>query len=122
MRCAYQGFKGAAVDNAVMSVLVVFCTCPDDATAEGIASALVKEQLAACVNRLPGISSTYRWKGEVCRDSECLLMIKTTRQRFDAVRERIASLHPYELPEVIAVDVALGSDAYLDWIESQTRA
>ena len=100
--------------------IVVFCTCPEEASAERIATALVEERLAACVNRVPGIASTYRWQGKVCRDSEHLLVIKTTRERFDALRERIVALHPYELPELIAVDIALGSAPYLDWIARAT--
>jgi periplasmic divalent cation tolerance protein len=104
-----------------MSAIVVLCTCPDDAVADRIAGALVEERLAACVNRLPGVASTYRWKGEVQRDSECLLLIKTTIERFDALRERIVALHPYELPEVIAVDIARGLPAYLHWIASETQ-
>jgi periplasmic divalent cation tolerance protein len=104
-----------------MSAVLVFCTCPDEAVAERIANALVEERLAACVNRLPGVVSTYRWKGETHRDSECLLLIKTTVERFDALRERIVAVHPYELPEVIAVDVILGLSPYLDWIASETQ-
>jgi periplasmic divalent cation tolerance protein len=100
--------------------VLVFCTCPDEATAERIGSAFVEEHLAACVNRIPGIASTYRWQGKVCRDNEQLLLIKTTRARFDAVRARLIELHPYELPEVIAVDIALGSAPYLDWIARET--
>ena len=105
-----------------MSAIVIFSACPDEASAERIASALVEERLAACVNRLPGVGSTYRWKGEVCRDDEVLLLIKTTRERYDAVRECIVALHPYELPEVIAVDISAGLDRYLSWVESETRA
>ena len=103
-----------------MSAIVVFCTCPDEAAAERIGSALVEERLAACVNRISGVLSTYRWRGKVCRDNELLLVIKTTRERFDAVRERIVTLHPYELPEVIAVDIAHGHAPYLAWIEAAT--
>jgi periplasmic divalent cation tolerance protein len=105
-----------------MSAIIVLSTCPDEATAERIANALVGEQLAACVNRIAGVLSIYRWKGEVHRDTEQLLIIKTTRDRFDALRERIVALHPYELPEVIAVDVAAGFDRYLAWIERETHA
>lgn len=104
-----------------MSALLVFCTCPDEAVAGHIAHALVEERLAACVNRVPGITSTYRWKGDVCRDSECLLLIKTTVERFAALRERIVALHPYELPEVIAVDVVRGLPPYLAWIAAETQ-
>lgn len=103
-----------------MSALLVLCTCPDADVADRIASALVEERLAACVNRVPGIASTYRWKGAVQRDNEVLLLIKTVRARFDALRERIVFLHPHELPEVIAVDIALGLPPYLDWIASET--
>jgi len=104
-----------------MSAVLVFCTCPDEGVAERIATALVEERLAACINRLPAVASTYRWKGEICRDSECLLLIKATSERFAALRERIVALHPYELPEVIAVDLARGLPAYLDWIASETK-
>src|SRR5512143_2998223 len=104
-----------------MSAILVLCTCPDEAAADRIATALVEERLAACVSRVPGVASTYRWKGEVHRDSECLLLIKTTIERFDALRERIVALHPYELPEVIAVDVARGLPPYLDWIAAETQ-
>jgi periplasmic divalent cation tolerance protein len=104
-----------------MSAILVLCTCPDEPAADRIAGALVEERLAACVNRLAGVVSTYRWKGEVRRDNESLLLIKTTVERFAALRERIVALHPYELPEVIAVDVVRGLPSYLDWIAAETR-
>lgn len=103
-----------------MTALVAYCTCPNDDAAARIAAALVEERLAACVNALPGVRSTYRWKGETCRDDEVLLLIKTTRERFEALRARIVALHPYELPAVIAVEVAAGHAPYLDWIASGT--
>ena len=105
-----------------MSAILVLCTCPDEAVADRIAATLVEEHLAACVNRLPGVASTYRWKGEVHRDNECLLLIKSTIERFDALRERIVALHPYELPEVIAVDVVRGLPPYLAWIAAETQS
>jgi len=111
----------AEPDNAGMSALIVFCTCPDEAVADRIAISVVEARLAACVNRVQGIVSTYRWQGTVHRDTEVQLLIKTTRERFDALRDRILALHPYELPEVVAVDIALGSAPYLSWIESETR-
>ena len=104
-----------------MSALIVFCTCPDEAVADRIALSLVEQRLAACVNRLPGVISTYRWQGAVQRDTEVLLVIKTVRDRFDGLRDRILALHPYELPEIVAVDIALGSASYLAWIESETH-
>lgn len=100
--------------------MIVFCTCPDEAAADRISTALVEERLAACVNRIPGVTSIYRWQGDVRRDTEVLLLIKTTRARFEDLCARILSLHPYELPEVIAVDIALGSAPYLDWLARET--
>jgi periplasmic divalent cation tolerance protein len=104
-----------------MAAIIAFCTCPDEISAARIADALVDERLAACVNRLPGIVSTYRWQGALCHDSEQLLVIKSTHERFAALRERILALHPYELPEVIALDVVAGLDRYLTWIDAQTQ-
>lgn len=105
-----------------MSALVVLCACPDDASAARIATALVQDRLAACVNRICGVESTYRWQDKICDDREVLLLIKTTRAAFDTLRERILALHPYSVPEVIGLDAAAGSAAYLDWIESSVRA
>lgn len=120
-RSRFQGpVSGTFIDNGRMSAIVAFCTCPNEAIAERIAAALVDEHLAACVNRIPGIVSTYRWQDEVHRDNEVLLLIKTRRERFEALRARIIELHPYELAEVIAVDIALGSKPYLDWITRET--
>ena len=99
-------------------VLLCYCTCPNAESARHLAEALVGESFAACVNRIPGIHSTYRWKGEVTTDTEELLMIKTTAERFEALRERLLALHPYELPELIAVPVERGHAAYLDWVRS----
>src|SRR6267142_4643316 len=96
--------------------IVVICTAPDQAVGEHIAHALVTERLAACVNRVPGLVSTYRWQGKVEQAAECLLIIKTSAARFEAVRERIKSLHPNELPEIIALPITHGDSAYLKWI------
>ena len=104
-----------------MSVLICLTTCPDRAIAERMATALVEERLAACVNILPGIASTYRWQGEVIRDEELLLIIKTTSGRMAALRERLPTLHPYELPELLAVEPADGLPAYLDWVRAETH-
>ena len=104
-----------------MSALVVHCSCPDAETATRIADALVGERLAACVQVIPSALSVYRWQGEVHEDQEVLLVVKTTRARLDALTERIRALHPYELPEVVAVDIAGGLPAYLAWIAEETR-
>ncbi|MDH7454511.1 divalent-cation tolerance protein CutA [Luteimonas composti] len=104
-----------------MTALACLCTCPDAATAARIAEALVGERLAACVNVLPGVGSVYRWQGRVERAEEVLLVIKTVRARLDALTARVVQLHPYELPEVVAVDLAGGLPDYLAWIEDATR-
>lgn len=103
------------------NVRLVLSTCPDPQTADALASALVGERLAACVNVLPGVTSTYRWKGEVARDEEVLLLIKTTADRQEALVERLHALHPYELPEAVAVEADGGLAAYLAWVAEQTR-
>jgi periplasmic divalent cation tolerance protein len=100
------------------TVLLCYCSCPDAASAAGIAEALVGERLAACVNRLSGISSTYRWQGAVTTEREELLMIKTTAGCFEALRTRLLQLHPHELPELIAVPVEQGHEAYLEWVRA----
>lgn len=103
-----------------MSALLAHCSCPDLDTAARIARALVEERLAACVQAVPGVLSTYRWQGAVQQEHEVLLLIKTTRERFDALKARLPGLHPYETPELIAVDAVDGLGAYLDWIASAT--
>jgi periplasmic divalent cation tolerance protein len=103
-------------------VLVVFCTCSDDSEAERIASAIVEEQLAACVNLLPAISSIYRWKGKMERSREVLMIIKTASSRFEALCERVVALHSYETPEIIALPVMAGLEKYLDWVRTEAKA
>lgn len=100
--------------------LVVFCTVPDAAIGERIAEALVEERLAACVNLVPGLTSVYRWEGKVQREAEVLLVIKTRAGRVEALMQRLKALHPYEVPEILALPVAAGSEAYLRWIEENT--
>lgn len=101
-------------------VIVVLVTTPSAEKAAEIARAVVEERLAACGNVLPGLRSIYRWKGEVQEDAEALLLLKTRRGHFDRLRERIVALHPYELPEVIALPVEAGHAPYLDWIAGST--
>lgn len=104
-----------------MPIRLVYCSCPDAATGQRIADTLVGERLAACVNLLPGVTSVYRWQGKVEQASEVLLLVKTTADRLGALSARICELHPYELPEVIAVEVRAGLPAYLDWVAAQTQ-
>lgn len=109
------------IQTPVAAVLLCLSTCPDAEAAARIARVLVEEHLAACVNRVPGIASTYCWQGKIHDDNEVLLLIKTTRERFDALRTRLVELHPYELPELIALDLADGHAPYLDWMTAATR-
>ena len=101
--------------------LLILCTCPDDESASRIARALVEERLAACVNRLPGLTSVYRWQGQIEEDSEVLLLIKSRGGLFEALRTRLVALHPHEVPEVIALDIAAGHAPYLEWLGRETR-
>ena len=98
---------------------VVFVTAPDAGAGARIARALVEERLAACVNLVPGIRSTYRWQGRVQEDDEVLLVIKTVEGRLDALGERVRALHPYDLPEVLALAAAGGSPDYLAWVRTE---
>ncbi|MBT2116326.1 divalent-cation tolerance protein CutA [Dyella sp. LX-66] len=99
-------------------VLLCYCTYPESPKSAGFAKTLVEEGLATCVNRLPGVRSTYRWEGKVTTDVEELLLIKTTAARFEALKARLLELHPYQLPELIAVPVERGHEAYLDWVRA----
>lgn len=105
-----------------MERLVLLVTAPEGAPAETLARALVAEGLAACVNRVPGVQSTYRWEGQVRDDRETLLVIKTTAPAYPALERRIRELHPYDVPEVIALPIALGSEPYLSWLDASVTA
>ena len=98
------------------TVLLAFCTCPNEVVAEAIADILVGEKLAACVNLLPGIRSIYAWQGEIQRDAEVMLLIKTSTARLVALTQRLPELHPYDLPEIIAIPVSHGLPPYLEWV------
>jgi periplasmic divalent cation tolerance protein len=104
-----------------VSALICFSTCPDAATAERLAEALVAERLAACVNIVPGLRSVYRWQGAVERADEVLLLVKTQTRLLQRLQERLRQLHPYELPALVAVETDLGLPAYLRWIADETR-
>jgi periplasmic divalent cation tolerance protein len=101
--------------------IVVLVTVGSAEEGERIAEALVGEQLAACVNLVGPIRSIYAWKGEVQRDEERLLIIKTRAARFADLERRVRALHSYDTPEVIALPISAGSQPYLDWLLSGTR-
>jgi periplasmic divalent cation tolerance protein len=96
--------------------LIALVTASNKEEASRIASSLVAERLAACVNILSGVESVYRWEGKVARDSEILLIIKTTDDKYSQMEKRVKALHSYSTPEVIAFRIERGSDAYLDWL------
>jgi len=101
--------------------VVVLSTVASAEDAERIARALVDRRLAACVNVLPGVRSVYRWKGQVQADEERLLVIKTRRDRFEALRDTLVALHPYEVPEVVVLPIEAGHGPYLDWLDESVR-
>ncbi len=96
--------------------IVVLSTCASEEEANRIALLLVERHLAACVNVIPQIRSVYRWKGAVESSAEILLLIKSSRERFQALREALEGAHSYELPEALALPVIEGSDNYLNWL------
>ena len=102
--------------------VVVTMTAPNADEALKIARALVKDRLAACAQVVPGLTSVYRWKGEVCEDPELMLVIKTVSALLPRVEARIKELHSYDVPEIIALSVAGGSQDYLGWLVEQASA
>jgi periplasmic divalent cation tolerance protein len=100
---------------------VVLSTVPNEQVGVRMAQTLLEENLAACVNVVPGVLSIYRWNGAVQQDREFLLVIKTRDDRYEKLEQRIRELHPYEVCEVLALEVLAGSKPYLDWVLAETR-
>ncbi len=98
--------------------ILVFCTVPDINTAEKIADILISKKQAACCNIIQGLTSIYSWEGKVNKDSELLLLIKSKRNLFNKVEKTIKQIHPYDVPEVISIDIAAGSKDYLNWMST----
>jgi len=101
--------------------LVILMTAGSLEEARRIADVLVTEMLAACVNVLPGVTSVYRWEGKVQRDEECLLVAKSTREVLGDLIRRVQSRHSYDLPEIVALPVVGGSEAYLRWLDGEVH-
>ena len=101
--------------------ILILSTCPDSATAKQIAKELVAGKCVACVNIVPGLSSCFRWRDKVEFEDELLLLIKTVSGHYPAVEKTIKTLHPYELPEIIAISIEAGLVDYLHWIEDSTQ-
>ena len=104
-----------------MDSLLVVTNLPDRESAEKLAALLIERRLAACVNILAPCTSVYRWQGDIQRDEEHPLLIKTTAVRYAELEASIRANHPYELPEIIAVPITGGLPAYLQWVESETN-
>lgn len=102
------------------AALIVFVTVPDVEAGARLGRALVEEKLAACVNVIPGLRSIYAWQGAVMDEAEALCLVKTRAARFEALKARIAELHSYDVPEILAVEPALGNQAYLRWLAEST--
>ncbi len=101
-------------------VRLVLCNCSPD-EAHSLGQRLVDEELAACVNIIPGITSIYRWEGERCADEEATLLIKTTAGGYDELAEKLSQYHSYDVPEIIAIDPADVATAYAEWVHDQVR-
>lgn len=99
---------------------ILFCTCPAESAGD-LARELVKRRLVACVNRIRGVMSVYRWEGKVQEDSEDLLVLKTSQTRLAALMEELPRLHPYDVPEILAWTVSEGHPEYLDWVTEETE-
>jgi len=97
---------------------MIYTTCPDEQSASDMADKLVSRRLAACVSMIPGMTSFYMWQGKREESDECLLLIKTSSASYQAVEDCIRALHPYELPEIVAVPFVAGLPGYFEWIGS----
>lgn len=101
--------------------ILVLCTINDSTAAKNLAHHLIKEQLVACVNILPQISSVYLWKNEIIEEEECLLVMKTLNAGYSTLEKRIQELHPYEVPEILSIDIQQGLPDYLQWLKDSIR-
>lgn len=101
--------------------LLVLSTCPDTPSAERIAALLVENRLAACVNIVPAVTSIYRWQGALERETEVLLLIKTTEARWEALQTELTAAHPYEVPELVAMPLTRGAAPYLAWLHRAVK-
>ncbi len=100
---------------------VVLCTCPDEKTATMLAEAVVREKLAACVNIFPHVTSVYMWQDKLESASEVKLFIKTEASKLDLLSQRIDQLHPYDVPEIVALNIQQGNKEYLNWITESLK-
>lgn len=121
-RTSYPNGSNDKVVEVIMksAEIVLLCTVPNEEVANKIAHVLVEGKLAACVNIVLGLVSVYSWKGEICRDNELLCIIKSRDALFEKIEAAIRSVHPYEVPEIIALPIIKGHAPYLSWIHDVT--
>ena len=105
-----------------MDIIVVYCTVPNKKTAKEIANTLMRHKLAACVSMIENVKSVFSWDGEVCEEKEILLMIKTRRANYGKIKIYIEEVHPYTVPEVIALPIVDCSEDYLKWLVKETES
>lgn len=103
-----------------MNYIIILCNTNSIDNAETISKFLVKEKLAACVNIVPKIKSIYTWQNKIEKEEEVLMLIKTKQSLFNQVKEKIKLLHPYDVPEIISIDIKDGDSNYLNWISCNT--
>lgn len=113
--------KASEIQKSATPYCVVYVTTASEQDAQVLSQALVSEKLAACVNRIGPILSTYVWQDELQQDTEYLLVIKARQSDFERLQQRIEALHPYDLPEILALPVVAGSEKYLNWLGQSTE-
>lgn len=104
-----------------MDAIVIYCTVPDKRVAKEISKHLIKHRLAACVSSMDRVESVFSWDGEIAKEKEVLLTIKTVRVNFEKIKVLISELHPYQVPEIIAVPIVDCSKEYLQWLVHETK-
>ncbi|MFQ5840460.1 MAG: divalent-cation tolerance protein CutA [Candidatus Methylomirabilales bacterium] len=109
------------MEPTAADTMVVLITVPEGTEGGRIGRTLVEEHLAACVNIVSGVRSVFRWEGKVSEEAEALLIVKTTRDRYSALESRVKAIHPYSLPEIIALPITAGLPGYLEWVATETR-
>lgn len=118
---SFSRIKFVAIEeNSLSEFLMVITTVPDEETAEKIARILVEKRLAACVSRSSSCQSSYWWQGKIAQEREFLLFIKTLSARYPELEEKLVAIHPYDVPEVIAIPLERGYGRYLDWMREET--
>ncbi|MBI4040644.1 MAG: divalent-cation tolerance protein CutA [Deltaproteobacteria bacterium] len=105
-----------------MKPMVIFVTVPSKKVGQEIATLLLKERLAACVQILPGLESHYLWQKKICCDAECLLLIKSQKSRFQKLKKIILANHPYQIPQVVAIPITMGHAKYLQWMKTEMKS